>query len=129
MPQANCLALLLAIVLTGPSSAFAGSFFHRPEGTPPPGPPRSIEHTHHRAGHPTRIADHANATNGPSYVGYYVGGGSAHGGCSRRVEEGTWGWDYEGIHFPRRVWLSWSHGRRSQGGTGAYKTDGPHIGH
>jgi hypothetical protein len=128
MPRANRLALMLTLLFTGPS-VFAGSFFHRPEGTPPPGPPRHIEHSHERAGYPMCVSGHAKATNGPSYVGYYVGGGSACGDCPRRVEEGTWGWDYEGVHLPRRVWLSWSHGRRYQGGTGAYKTDGPHLGH
>jgi hypothetical protein len=63
------------------------------------------------------------------YVGYYVGGGCAK---PRRAEppypdEGTWGWDYRGWLVPRNVILGWWHGRRAQGGTGAYKTDGPKI--
>ncbi|MBI3821148.1 MAG: hypothetical protein HY289_00540 [Planctomycetes bacterium] len=60
------------------------------------------------------------------YIGYHVGGGA---GQPRKAEprqddEGTWGWDYQGW-LPRRVILGWWHGRRYQGGTGAYATDGP----
>ena len=40
-------------------------------------------------------------------------------------DEGTWGWDETGSsHFRRRVILGWSQGRKYQGGTGAYRTDG-----
>ena len=62
-------------------------------------------------------------------VGYQVGGGTTapHLGEPRRVEEGTWGWDYQGWLLPRRVIAGWWHGRRNQGGTGAYKTDGPRV--
>jgi hypothetical protein len=61
------------------------------------------------------------------YLGYYLGGGSGRPLAAepRRADEGTWGWDYQGWLVPRRVMLGWWHGRRSQGGTGAYKTDGP----
>jgi hypothetical protein len=61
------------------------------------------------------------------FIGYYVGGGRACGGTPRCCTEGTWGWDYQGWVLPRRVLLYWSHGRRYQGGIGAYKTDGPHV--
>ena len=118
---------LLALASLPASEAAAGLFFHRVEGTPPPGPPRYIEHSHARAGNPQCISPHAVPTNGPGYVGYYVGGGSACTGCARHREDGTWGWDYQGVHLPRRVWLDWSHGRLYQGGTGAYKTDGPKL--
>jgi hypothetical protein len=61
-------------------------------------------------------------------VGYYVGGGSAwHWGEPRKLNEGTWGWDYKGFGLPKHIALQWSHGRRYQGGTGAYKTDGPPV--
>lgn len=62
------------------------------------------------------------------YLGYHVGGGAGHPrkAESRQPDEGTWGWDYQGL-FPRRVMLGWWHGRRYQGGTGAYKTDGPRL--
>ena len=43
-------------------------------------------------------------------------------------DDGTWGWDETGCHlFRRRVILGWSHGRKYQGGTGAYLTDGPVV--
>jgi len=60
-------------------------------------------------------------------VGYHVGGGNPfpHLAEPRRNEEGTWGWDYQGWLLPRRILNGWWHGRRDQGGTGAYKTDGP----
>jgi hypothetical protein len=102
----------------------AGLFFHHHEGTPPPGHPRVIEHTQARAGDPLCLSPHARPTQTPAYVSYYVGGGAAHGGGPRRVEEGTWGRDYEGHWIPRHVWLGWYHGRKDQGGTGYYYTDG-----
>jgi hypothetical protein len=62
-----------------------------------------------------------------AYDGYYVGGGAVVCGQPRCANEGTWGWDYEGCLFRRRVWLQWNHGKRYQGGQGAYKTDGPPL--
>ena len=63
-------------------------------------------------------------------VGYHVGGGAvAPRGEPRHDEEGTWGWDYQGWLLRRRVIHNWWHGQRYQGGTGAYKTDGPHFYH
>ena len=61
------------------------------------------------------------------YLGYYLGGGSGRPlkAEPRRVEEGTWGWDYRGWLLPRRLVLGWWHGQRYQGGPGAYKTEGP----
>jgi hypothetical protein len=56
-----------------------------------------------------------------------VGGGSGCCGCPRRVEEGTWGRDYQGHFLHRHVWLNWNHGRCYQGGTGAYESDGPFV--
>ena len=63
------------------------------------------------------------------YLGYHVGGGAGHPRKAepRRDDEGTWGWDYQGWLVRRRVVLGWWHGRRYQGGTGAYKTDGPRF--
>jgi hypothetical protein len=47
-------------------------------------------------------------------------------GVGRRRDDGTWGWDETGSqHFRRRTILGWSGGRKYQGGTGAYRTDGP----
>jgi hypothetical protein len=84
-----------------------------------------------RAGYPLEISPWARLSNIGGYVGYYVGGGAAQ---YRKAEppapdDGTWGWDFAG-HWPaRRVILMWWHGRRYQGGTGAYKTDGPSVVH
>ena len=63
------------------------------------------------------------------YLGYHVGGGAVNARKAepRRDDEGTWGWDYQGWLVPRRVSLGWWHGRRYQGGAGAYKTDGPRL--
>jgi hypothetical protein len=65
------------------------------------------------------------------YTMYRVGGG-----CSCRLLadspfpwEGTWGWDYVGRWLGPDVILGWWHGRRYQGGTGAYQTDGPTLNH
>src|SRR5205823_4702061 len=59
------------------------------------------------------------------YVGYYVGGGAATAwhGCPRRPDEGTWGWGYAGCGW-HRIALLWNHGKKLQGGVGAYRTDG-----
>ena len=72
----------------------------------------------------------ARPSKGPDYTGYYVGGGAPCRGEPRCSTEGTWGWDYKGRCFSRNVWLDWWHGRRYQGGSGNYKTDGPecHLG-
>ena len=67
----------------------------------------------------------------PRDIGYVVGGGafSRRQGDPPTVDEGTWGYDYRGLVIPRRVNLLWWHGRRYQGGSGAYGTDGPHLPH
>ncbi|MGC4006700.1 MAG: hypothetical protein QM811_27680 [Pirellulales bacterium] len=59
--------------------------------------------------------------------------------CRRRAPEGkgdgpywpadgTWGWDYFGKHYHRRVALGWWHQDARQE-PGTYKTDGPKILH
>lgn len=84
------------------------------------------EPTHDRAGCPSQVACYAVPSDGPQYVGYYVGGGSAVGGTHRHCDEGTWGWDYRGCLLPHRVILYWNHWRY-QGGTGAYSNEGPPV--
>ena len=81
-----------------------------------------------RAGYPLEVAPWAHPSDTGRYVGYSVGGGSVNNrtGDPPSPDEGTWGWDYRGWLFPRRVILGWWHGRY-QGGTGAYRTDGPHL--
>jgi hypothetical protein len=99
------------------------------EGTPPPGKPRCIPHTDQRAGYPRNLAGHLEPSVTLGGIGSYIGGGVCLGrGDPRRRDEGTWGWDETGCRFLRRgAHLGWSHGRRYQGGTGAYRIDGPHI--
>jgi hypothetical protein len=65
----------------------------------------------------------------PGGIGYYVVVGVPCGkGQGRRRDEGTWGWDDTGgQYFRRRNTPGWSQGRRYQGGTGAYRTDGPVV--
>jgi len=87
-------------------------------------------HTMDRAGHPDCISKCARPSVTPAYVGYYVGGGAVGPKAEPPLaSDGTWGWDYQGGWFRRRVILNWWHGRRYQGGIGAYKTDGPHLQH
>jgi hypothetical protein len=83
----------------------------------------------HRAGFPNEVSRFAQ----PSDTGRYTGGAIGGGALRLRKSdgplpnEGTWGWDYTGGVFQRRVFLGWWHGRRYQGGSGAYQTDGPRV--
>ncbi len=105
----------LALVL-GPALARGQS-----ENNPPEPPPRGD-------GMPLPVGHCAQPSDNGKYFGYYVGGGAACHGEPRFWDEGTWGWDYCGC-LPSRVFLQWYHGRRYQGGIGAYKIDGPHLLH
>ena len=80
-----------------------------------------------RSGYAQDVAPWAHPSDTGRYFGYFVGGGCPfyHKADPPRCEEGTWGWDFLGGCFRRRVVLGWWHGRRDQGGTGAYQTDGP----
>jgi hypothetical protein len=84
---------------------------------------------HRRAGFPQETSRRARPSDTGRYTGYTVGGGSVRlrKGDPPLPHEGTWGWDYVGGVFKRRVILNWWHGRRYQGGPGAYQTDGPKI--
>jgi hypothetical protein len=85
-------------------------------------------HDEKQAGYPRECSCLAHPSETPAYCGYYVGGGVALGGSYREETDGTWGWDYSGFCFPRRILLYWTHGHRYQGGTGAYASDaGPHV--
>ncbi len=100
-------------------------------GTPPPGTPRDFDHTDERAGYPRTLSNHLEPSVTSGGIGYYIGGGASFGHGKNEGPyrtEGTWGWDETGCSwFRRRVVLGWSHGRRYQGGTGAYRTDGPVV--
>ena len=80
-----------------------------------------------RAGYPDEVAHCAAPTDTGAYVGYPVGGGAPCRGDGPCVEDGTWGWDYEGRWLPSKVILGWWHGRREQGGEGADRPDGPRV--
>lgn len=89
----------------------------------PPGPAcTTCKPCYDRAGNAQWVAWYALPSNTTAYVGYYVGGGAACLGEARHVSEGTWGWDYQGCLFLRRVGLDWWHGRRYQDGIGRYRT-------
>ncbi len=91
----------------------------------------NTEWDHCRAGYPQSIRKCAVRSDTGAYVGNYVGGGNPF--CRKAqgpyLEDGTWGWDYTGRCFCRRVLLGWWHGRKYQGGVGRYETDGPHLRH
>lgn len=87
-----------------------------------------IENGHCRAGNPQCLLRWASPSNTPCYTGCYVGGGApCHKGEARCLHEGVWGWDYTGHLYQRKVWLSWYHGEKYQGGTGKYNPDSPHY--
>lgn len=86
----------------------------------------------HRAGDPQCISPLAKPTESPHEIGYYVGGGArqkSRHAEQRRPPEGVWGTDYAGLVIPKHVELGWWHGRRAQGGTGSYRSDGPRVVH
>lgn len=85
-------------------------------------------HTFERAGYPNEVSKLAHPTNTPKYAGYYVGGGCVCRGGGPGPLQGTYGWDFVGGCLVRpKVMLAWCFKCRYQGGSGAYKTDGPHV--
>lgn len=77
-----------------------------------------------RAGCPDDVAWYARFSNGCDYGGYYIGGGGLVFGEPRCGKDGTWGWDYFGKKFRRRVDLEWLHGIRTlKDREGSYETD------
>ena len=83
-------------------------------------------HEIQRAGYPHCVSMLAIPSNTCAYDGYFVGGGALGVGKYCRCEDqGTWGWDYFGRCFSRRVRLGWTHPPREQGGAGNYQPDGP----
>src|SRR5262245_15670785 len=72
----------------------------------------------YRAGCPESLARFTIPSRTRYYGGYYVGGGTplqGAGFCSG--SDGTWGWDYPGILFTKRIALNWTKNGRYQGGT------------
>lgn len=80
-----------------------------------------------RAGYPDEISACAQPSDDGAYCGYHVGGGAACKGEAPCIDDGTWGWDYQGCIIPANVILNWWHGERHQGGNDGYKIDGPRI--
>lgn len=120
------IGLLLATIFL---TAFIAPFIAPLSASDPPCPNCESHDRHACAGWPQCVAPWAHPSYGCHEWGGYVGGGApVHGDC-RCSHEGTWGWDYHGRLFTKRVWLGWHHGRREQGGYGAYKSDGPHFLH
>ena len=117
MNRANLTLLLAALVAAASGCSLCDGLqsAHRPHAD------------RERAGYPDEVADCAAPSDTGSYVGYQVGGGAPRKGEGPHVEDGTWGWDYEGWCWPSKVVLGWWHGLRDQGGEGAYETDGPRV--
>jgi hypothetical protein len=91
-----------------------------------PGEPSLM--THARAGYPMEVSPISGPSYNEHYSGSYVGGGNLFHGHGRGVCEGTFGWDYTPFRpLSRKIFLGYSHGRRYQGGIGAYKVHGPHV--
>ncbi|MBW3596724.1 MAG: hypothetical protein KY475_05550 [Planctomycetes bacterium] len=79
-----------------------------------------------RAGYPDTLSRWAVRSVTPAYSAGWVGGGTLLPGQPRYIHaDGVWGFDYDGWLLNRRIWLGWSHGRRYQGGRGAYDSEGP----
>jgi hypothetical protein len=91
--------------------------------------PPVVEDDFRRAGQPQEVSRFARPADVGRSIGYSVGGGALNRNKAEPAgpADGTWGWDYTGGLFRRRVDLGWWHGRRYQGGSGAYKTDGPKL--
>jgi hypothetical protein len=91
-------------------------------------PPPDTDHTMARAGYPQEVSRLAHPSDTGSYVGYQVGGGSPFvKSYGPAPDAGTWGWDYQGYCLARNVVLRWWRKPHYQGGSGAYKTDGPRL--
>lgn len=92
-------------------------------------PRQCVDHWR-RAGDPQGVHRFAKPSIDANYTGSYVGGGAVLLGRERDArQEGVWGVDYDGVIFPKRVFLDWNRGWRRQGGVKGYQTDGPHVKH
>jgi hypothetical protein len=113
--QRNVLTLMSFVTFTGVALAW-------PE-------PADSWSEHRRAGFPQETSHIARPSDTGRYTGYLAGGGAVLGrrGDAPLPHEGTWGWDFRGGRFRRHVVPGWWHGRRYQGGTGRYQTDGPTL--
>ncbi|QDT04062.1 hypothetical protein K227x_24480 [Rubripirellula lacrimiformis] len=77
-----------------------------------------------RSGAPFCVHRFAKPSVTDRYSAWFVGGGAAFfRGRPRESTEGTWGLDYSGLLGKANIWSRYTRGR-SQGGEGAYRTDG-----
>jgi hypothetical protein len=113
---------VLGVVFALPTAALAADA-EQPKYCRPP------EDGNVRSGCPQCISRLAAPSDNCHFSGDYVGGDTLLHGQNRCTADGTWGWDYDGLLFAKHIWLGWSHGARYQGGTGAYRTDGPKLLH
>ena len=103
------------------------ALFAAPAWADIPAPCTGGDHTPERAGYPPCVAWYARCGRTDKYAVGYIGGGCV--GCcgeARRLDEGTFGWDYAAHWRPGRVFLNWCHCGKSPP-EGPYKTDGPHV--
>lgn len=131
------IAALLGLGLTGGlASEVEGNWLEkararRGKSCAPAGEPREVpapDHDFCRAGRPDLVSRWSHPSNTLRFCGGYVGGGAALCAEPRYCTDGTWGWDYVGgCPFTHRVFLGWWHGRKYQGGSGAYRQDGPEF--
>ena len=92
-----------------------------------PAPCTGADHTPEQAGYPPCVSGCAKCGRTDKYALGYIGGGCV-GRCGepRRLDEGTFGWDYDCHFLPGRVFLNWCHCGKSPK-AGPYKTDGPNV--
>ena len=121
--SARLLGSMAGLFLSTGLATAADGFCHLHDHTPTP-PIVARLRTAHDAGHPWSLRNHTAPSDNGHYDGYIIGGGTGAHGDGPCRHEGTWGWDYTGV--ASRVRLNWSHGRRYQGGSGTYSTEGPH---
>jgi hypothetical protein len=103
------------------------ALFGAPAWADIPAPCTGCEHTPEQAGYPPCISTCAKCGRTCKYAVGYVGGGCL--GCCgevRRLDEGTFGWDYDGGWRCGRVFLNWCHCGKSPK-PGPYKVDGPNV--
>ena len=121
----DCLKLVCAITAISWATGLAHAKPAASSRRRPPAVPISRPN-----GVPYPVGRFAKPTYGPDYGYGWVGGGApSWRGEPRRANEGVWGRDYMGVVYLRRVWPNWWHGQREQGGTGAYRPDGPKLLH
>ncbi|MSR32954.1 MAG: hypothetical protein EXR99_15785 [Gemmataceae bacterium] len=86
------------------------------------------EHSWQQTGWANRVKKHAMPTHSPGYGGYWVGGACVKNGGAPGPVDGTYGRDYFGRLFERKVVLGWCFKDKAKGGAGNYATDkGPVV--